>query len=129
MSELTHFYNLFAKDHHNVQTQHTSLQFILETVMQTLSPKKTRTLECTPSKEELHKTLKLMAKGRSPGIDDLTSEVFSSCWHFIENDFFNILIIFWEIDQLYPGFNGGVLKLIPQKWIDNKSRTGGRLLC
>lgn len=56
-----------------------------------------------------------MAKGKSPGIDGLTSEVFYSCWHFIENDFFDILIHFWETCQLYPGFNEGVLKLIPKK--------------
>lgn len=56
-----------------------------------------------------------MAKGKAPDIDGLTPKVFSKCWHFIETDFSNILILFWETYVFYPNFNEGVLKLIPKK--------------
>lgn len=56
-----------------------------------------------------------MTKGKSSGIDGLTFEVFLHCWFFMENDFFTMLIHFWETGELYPDFNEGVLKLIPKK--------------
>lgn len=73
-------------------------------------------MEKKPTKCELRATLKSMAGlGRSPGIDGLTIEVFHSCWHFIEDPYFDIVLHFWDIGQMYHGFNQGVLKLIPKK--------------
>lgn len=58
--------------------------------------------------------VKSMAKGKSPGIDELVVEVFHNCWHFVEDSFFDLLPHFGD-----PQFNEGVLKLVPTNfyWI------------
>lgn len=54
-----------------------------------------------------------MAKGKSRSIDGLTSEVFCSCWHFIEDDSLTLSCI--SETRVSCTFNQGVLKLVPKK--------------
>lgn len=116
MRELTVFYlQLFAKDkgHEDVKA-HARLQLLCHT-KQTISNQDIQRLERKPSKSELWKIVRLMAKGKALGIDGLTIEVFLCCWSFLEDNVFAMLIFFWETRELYPSFNEGVLKLIPKK--------------
>lgn len=56
-----------------------------------------------------------MARGNSPGLDGLTSEVFRTCWHFMEGGYFSLICHFWATGELYLSFNEGILKLLPKK--------------
>lgn len=60
--------------------------------------------------------MKRMAKGKLSSIDGLTIEVFLLWWAFLEDDFYNMLLLLWDTWELYPGFNVRVLKLIPKKF-------------
>lgn len=66
-------------------------------------------------KQELSKALRSMAKGKAPDINGLMTKVFCRCWRFIKDPYFDLVIHFWEIGELYPQFHQGVLKLIPKK--------------
>lgn len=56
-----------------------------------------------------------MARGKSPSIDGLTTEVFQRCWHIIEDPYFEMIQQFWESRTFFPQFNEGILKLLPKK--------------
>lgn len=114
MVELLRFYKkLFSKELRFNQHQEATMRRILRSRTRVLSDQKIRHLERKPTKVELYITLKSMAKGKSPGIDNITTEVYLSCWSFIENHFFQLVLHFWEMGELNPSFNEGVLKLIP----------------
>lgn len=85
MAELECFYRtLFAKDCIAAPLKAPTLFSLLHIVKPILLPHEIQSLEWTTTQTKLHQTLKLIAKGKLLGIDSLTLEVFTSCWHFIE---------------------------------------------
>jgi hypothetical protein len=72
-------------------------------------------LEEAPSILELGEIVGMLHNDKSPGSDGLTSEVFKTCWHFIKQDFLQMVLAFWETGELAYTIKEGVIKLLPKK--------------
>lgn len=113
---LVRFYTtLFVKDPNLTGQQPVAIKWLFSHTSTTLSSGEIKALETMPTKKELCKALLSMAKGKSSGIDGLTSKGFQRCWHLIEDPYFNMIQQFWVSRTFYPQFNEGVLKLLPKK--------------
>lgn len=89
-----YYKDLFSEDQGFVENQEEAIRKNLESTSRVLIDADLRMLEKRPTKKELHTTLTKLSRGKSPGIDGLTTEVYLKCWYFIEDECFALVLHF-----------------------------------
>ena len=67
-----------------------------------------------PTKEELKKAVDAMAKGKSPGSDGITAEIYQELWSVLDDTLYAAMNKIYQDRRLYPEALNGILNLIPK---------------
>jgi ATP phosphoribosyltransferase len=111
LAELTKFYKTLYKSDNGFEEEQTeALDEMMSKLEELLTPDQLKELECTPTIDELEKTMKLLASNKAPGSDGLTAEILRNCWEFMKEDILGILQEFWDTESLYEELLQGIIR-------------------
>lgn len=111
--EVSNFYgNLYKKKFNKEKCD--AFMDIIKSNVKKLSEEDKMLLEKDLTISEIEGALKQMKKGKSPGIDGLTTEFYKTFWHEIKNLLFNAYLDCINNGQLSPTMKTGLITLLPK---------------
>jgi hypothetical protein len=68
----------------------------------------------TPSMDEIHKIIKGMRSNAAPGPDGLNAAFYKSCWNWIKDDVYQVVLNFYNDAIIPPDINKTFIAPIPK---------------
>ncbi|KAL3693786.1 hypothetical protein R1sor_007437 [Riccia sorocarpa] len=98
-------------------------QEVLQLIDRRISVEDSLQVDSIPTMEEIDLTVKSLKRGKSPGLDGVTSDMIQECWEFIKQDCYEMIWAFWDKKALLQKDSQGCIKLIAKnedkQWIKN----------
>lgn len=118
LEEISSFYSELYCSKQN--SNHNVSEFIMNVETPTLSHVSKEMCDVNITMGELSEVVNNMKENRSPGLDGLTSEFYKTCWPFIDNIVYNMIIETFDKGELCDSMKKAVVTLIYKKGNKNK---------